>query len=337
MTRASGLPVLEVRDLRVHFELDSETTEAVRDVSFDLFVGETLAIVGESGSGKSVTAQALMALVDCPPGRVIAGDVKLEGRSLLAHGGKLAREVRGRKIGMVFQDALAALDPGVRIGSQISELFRCHLGLNRRAANHRTCELMERVGIPDPRQLMSDYPHQFSGGMRQRIAIAIAIALEPIVVIADEPTTALDVTVQAQIMELLAEIGESTGAGVILITHDLAVVSTYASRLAVMYAGHIVESGPTQTVLSNPAHPYTRGLIDSIPSTLSGMGELKSIPGQPPDLARLPPGCAFEPRCWLGNGRTLCSSKLPEMLVVGQGRQTACHYASECMSASVVT
>jgi oligopeptide transport system ATP-binding protein len=330
--RAQDEPVLEVDNLQVSFQAEGRHIHAVSGVSFDLMKGETLAIAGESGSGKSVTAQAIMGLIETPPGHIGGGDIRLRGESLLADNGRLARKYRGREIGMVFQDALAALNPGFSVGFQIAELFRVHARLSRQEARSKAVDLIDRVGIPNAGQRVDDYPHQFSGGMRQRIAIAMAIALNPKVIIADEPTTALDVTVQAQIMDLLSELKEETGAGVILITHDLALVSTYADRLAVMYAGRIVERGPANSVISRPTHPYTKGLIDSVPSRSAGASRLKAIPGQAPDLGALPAGCAFEPRCWLGHGRAQCITDIPSLREVTVDQRSACHFAEECVA-----
>jgi oligopeptide transport system ATP-binding protein len=322
-------PVLEVEDLRIAFHAEGGSLHAVGGVSFRVMAGETLAIAGESGSGKSVTAQAIIGLVDIPPGEIAGGDIRFKGRSLLADGGRLARRLRGREIGMVFQDALAALNPGFSVGYQLAELFRAHQGLSARAAKRRAIELIDRVHIPNAVMRAGDYPHQLSGGMRQRIAIAMAIALDPAVIIADEPTTALDVTVQAQIMELLEEIQADTGAALILITHDLGLVAAHADRLAVMYAGRIVELGPARSVFRRPSHPYTQGLIDSVPSRSTGERELRAIPGQPPDLSDLPPGCAFQPRCRLSRDRRLCVDERPELRPASEVQASACHFLEE--------
>ncbi len=322
-------PVLVVEDLWIRFNAEGRALQAVGGVSFAVEAGETLAIVGESGSGKSVTAHAIIGLVDIPPGEITKGDIRFLGQSLLADGGRLAREVRGREIGMVFQDALAALNPGFSVGYQLAELFRAHQGLGKRAALARAVELIDRVGIPNARQRAGDYPHQLSGGMRQRIAIAMAIALDPAVIIADEPTTALDVTVQAQIMELLAKLQAETGAALILITHDLGLVAAHADRLAVMYASRLVELGPARTVFQRPSHPYTIGLLESVPSRSRDALELPAIPGQPPDLANLPPGCAFQPRCAHSRDRARCLEERPALQRVDDQQQSACHFFEE--------
>jgi oligopeptide transport system ATP-binding protein len=326
-------PVLEVEDLWVRFHAEGRPLQAVGGVSFAVMAGETLAIAGESGSGKSVTAQAIIGLVDIPPGEIAGGDIRFKGQSLLADGGRLVRRLRGREIGMVFQDALAALNPGFSVGYQLAELFRVHEGLPARAAMRRAIELIDRVGIPNAPLRAGDYPHQLSGGMRQRIAIAMAIALDPAVIIADEPTTALDVTVQAQIMELLEQIQAQTGAALIFITHDLGLVAAHADRLAVMYGSRIVELGPARTVFRQPSHPYTIGLIDSVPSRSTGKAELRAIPGQPPDLADLPPGCAFQPRCALSCGRARCIDERPPLRRVSDVQHSACHFIEELAAA----
>lgn len=328
MESAMIRPVLTVDNLHVQFQVDGQRLGAVRGVSFKIFAGETFAVVGESGSGKSVTALAVLGLVE-EPGRVSQGSAYFSESSLLANNGEGARRFRGREIGMVFQDALAALNPGFTVGYQIDELFRVHARQSRSQARAATIRLLDRVGIANAATRANDYPYQFSGGMRQRVAIAMAIALNPSVIIADEPTTALDVTVQAQIMELLAEIKSTTGASIILITHDLAVVSAYADRLAVMYAGKIVEQGLARNVLQNPVHPYTRGLLNSVPSRSSGKQFLPAIPGSPPDLRSLPGGCSFAPRCDMGGGREKCRDEEPSLRLIDASRLGACHFAEE--------
>jgi oligopeptide transport system ATP-binding protein len=301
-TPASGSPLLEVRDLAVEFATPDGVVSAVNGVGFTLGRGETLAIVGESGSGKSVTAQAVMGLVEWP-GRVTAGSVLLfsggvsgRGVDLLALGEEDRRRIRGRRIAMIFQDPLSALNPVFSVGFQIGEMFRVHEGCSRGEARRRAVELLERVRIPSAAQRVRDHPHQFSGGMRQRVMIAMALALGPEVLIADEPTTALDVTVQAQILELLAELQAGSGMGLVLITHDLGVAAEVADRVAVMYAGRLVETGPVEEVLLAPRHPYTEGLLASRPRGAAGE-RLEPIAGAPPSLSRIPPGCPFHPRC----------------------------------------
>ncbi|WP_217905331.1 ABC transporter ATP-binding protein [Kocuria salina] len=328
-------PVLEVDDLAVEFRSRRRTVRAVNGISYTVRAGETLAIVGESGSGKSVSAQAVMGILDIPPARITHGEIHFHGEDLLGMSRRDQRAVRGPGIAMVFQDALSALNPVFSVGHQIGELFRAHRGASRQEAKARAIELMERVGIPAARERVGDFPHQFSGGMRQRVMIAMAIALDPDILIADEPTTALDVTVQAQIMDLLTELRTQTGMGVILITHDLGVVNEVADRVAVMYAGSIVENGTVDEVLSAPLHPYTRGLMSSMPSLESQGERLLPIAGTPPDLSAIPAGCAFHPRCPMARfGRTAapgkdCAADVPVLREVVPGRTAACHYSEE--------
>jgi oligopeptide transport system ATP-binding protein len=322
---ASADPVLSVRDLVVEFPTADGVVGAVNGVGFDLAAGETLAILGESGSGKSVTAQAVMGLIE-RPGRLVGGTVSFEGRDLLAAPAEERRQVRGSGLAMVFQDPLSALNPVWSVGFQIGELFRVHRGLSRREARRRSVELLERVRIPAAPQRVGEYPHQFSGGMRQRVMIAMALALDPKVLIADEPTTALDVTVQAQILELLDDLRAETGMGLLLITHDLGVVAETADRVAVMYAGRIVETGPTDAVLAAPAHPSTEGLLASVPRGQSGReSRLRPIAGAPPSLARIPAGCPFHPRCPYVIDR--CRTERPPL--EGTARMAACWRSDE--------
>ncbi|HVM13496.1 MAG TPA: ABC transporter ATP-binding protein [Egibacteraceae bacterium] len=321
--------LLEVVDLSVEFRVRHGAVHAVNGVSYTLERGETLAIVGESGSGKSVSVQALMGLIDSPPGFVTGGRALYRGTDLLSLSDRELQHVRGPGIAMVFQDALSALNPVFSVGWQIAEMFRVHEGLTRSDARRRVIELMDRVGIPSARERVDDYPHQFSGGMRQRVMIAMAIALDPEVLIADEPTTALDVTVQAQIMDLLDELQRETGMGLILITHDLGVVADVADRVAVMYAGRIVESGAVVDVYAAPAHPYTLGLMRSLPRLRHKGGRLEAISGAPPSLLRIPPGCPFHPRC--GYVRARCRDDDPPLYEVAGGRGSACHYHDEVL------
>ncbi|MCL2783966.1 MAG: ABC transporter ATP-binding protein [Propionibacteriaceae bacterium] len=290
--------LLEVEDLEVEFRTREGIARAINGVSFYLDQKETLAILGESGSGKSVTAQAIMGILDTPPGYVTGGSVKYCGVDLLTLPDKERQTVRGAQISMIFQDALSALNPVFPVGWQIAEMFRIHRGMNKVDALERTVSLMERVRIPAARERVDSYPHQFSGGMRQRIMIAMAIALVPAILIAVEPTTALDVTVQAQIMDLLKQLQEESGMGLILITHDLGVVATVADRIAVMYAGRLVELADVIELYSDPRHPYTMGLLESVPRLDTRRGEtLPSIKGLPPNLLAMPAGCPFHPRC----------------------------------------
>jgi oligopeptide/dipeptide ABC transporter ATP-binding protein len=292
-------PLLRVRDLTTEFVVERDgvtrVVRAVNGVGFDLEAGEVLGLVGESGSGKSMTALSLLGLVP-PPGRVTGGVAEFEGRNLLALDGRARRAVRGARIGLVFQEPSAALNPVFTIGDQIAETLVVHGLATRQDAARRAVALLDAVRLPDPARRAGDYPHQLSGGQRQRAVIAAAIACRPPLLIADEPTTALDVTIQAEILDLLRDMRTAYNLALVLITHDLGVVSTLADRVAVMYAGRIVEQGPARAVLDNPAHPYTRALLQSVPGSMPGR-RLPAIPGAVPDLAWLPPGCAFAPRC----------------------------------------
>ncbi|MDN3263200.1 ABC transporter ATP-binding protein [Streptomyces sp. CSDS2] len=321
--------LLEVRDLHVEFRTRDGVARAVNGVGYAVDEGETLAVLGESGSGKSVTAQAVMGILDTPPGRITGGRVLFRGRDLLTLKERERRRIRGAEMAMIFQDALSALNPVLTVGDQLGEMFVVHRGTSRKDARARAVELMERVRIPAAAQRVRDYPHQFSGGMRQRIMIAMALALRPALVIADEPTTALDVTVQAQVMDLLAELRREYRMGLILITHDLGVVADVADRIAVMYAGRIVESAPVRDLYRAPAHPYTRGLLDSVPRLDRKGRELYAIKGLPPNLTRVPPGCSFHPRCPMA--QDVCRTDEPPLYEVPGGRGSACHFWRECL------
>jgi oligopeptide transport system ATP-binding protein len=332
-----GDPILEVNDLYVEFRTRAGVTNAVNGISYNVSAGETLAILGESGSGKSVSAQAIMGILDSPPAQIPQGEIWFEGRNLLTLPAEEQRRVRGPGISMIFQDALSSLNPVYSVGFQIGEMFRAHRGTSRKEAKRLAVELMDRVRIPAAAERVNDYPHQFSGGMRQRVMIAMAIALDPRILIADEPTTALDVTVQAQVMGLLKDLQRETGMGLILITHDLGVVNEVADSVAVMYAGRIVERGTVDDVFDNPAHPYTDGLMSSVPQVEAKGGRLLPIAGQPPSLARIPSGCPFHPRCArrrigadAAPGRD-CAGDLPPLRVVVPGREAACHYSEEVL------
>jgi oligopeptide/dipeptide ABC transporter ATP-binding protein len=315
-------PLLQVEHLRTVFDLpDGRQPAAVDDVSFEIAAGETLGLVGESGSGKSVTAMSIMRLVQ-PPGRIAAGRIILEGRDLLGLDDAAMRGIRGRRIGFVFQEPMVALNPVYTIGSQIAETLAVH-GLARGAQGRaRAIELLDAVRVPDPARRAGDYPHQLSGGLRQRAMIALAIAAEPSLLIADEPTTALDATVQAEILDLLREMRRTFNLSVLLITHDLGVISEMADRVAVMYAGRLVEQAPVRQLFEAPAHPYTRGLLASIPGRQPGR-TLHAIPGVVPALGGLPPGCAFAPRC--ADRFDPCGSAAPEETALGEGRFTRCY------------
>jgi peptide/nickel transport system ATP-binding protein len=330
MTESTGTPashLLELRDLFVEFHTRDGVARVINGASLHVDAGETLAVLGESGSGKSVTAQAVMGILDTPPAVIRSGQILYNGRDLLAMSDEERRAIRGAEIAMVFQDALSALNPVFPVGWQIAEAIRVREGRPKAEALARAVALMERVRIPAARERVRDYPHQFSGGMRQRVMIAMALALNPKVLIADEPTTALDVTVQAQIMDLLAELRRETGMALMLITHDLGVVASVADRIAVMYAGRIVEHADVHALYDRPAHPYTRALIDSIPKHHGREEVLKTIKGLPPNLTRIPPGCPFHPRCPIR--QDVCSAELPPAMDLGNGRTSACHFARE--------
>jgi len=325
-------PLLDVRGLEVEFSTSAGIVRALDGVSFEIREGETLALLGESGSGKSVTAQAIMALLPRPTGAIVGGSIRYRGRDLAAEPVKRVRELCATEIAMIFQDPLSSLNPVFRIGYQVAEPFRRRLGLGRREAWARALELLQRVGIPDAEHRIGDYPHQFSGGQRQRIMIAMAIALGPRLLIADEPTTALDVTVQQQIMDLLSDLQAETGMAMLLISHDLGVVADVAERGAIMYAGRIVETGTIREVYDHPAHPYTKGLLDSIPSEGSIGERLTPIVGSPPNLLALPSGCAFHPRCPFAAER--CRTVVPELRTPAgwePGHLAACHRTEEVL------
>ncbi len=325
--------VLEVDDLQVEFRTREGVARALNGVSFDLRQGETVAILGESGSGKSVTAQAIMGILDTPPGYITGGEVRYCGTNILTLPEEERRQIRGPEISMVFQDALSSLNPVFPVGWQIGEMFRQHRGMNKTDSLTQAVRLMERVQIPGAKQRVKAYPHQFSGGMRQRIMIAMAIALDPAVLIADEPTTALDVTVQAQIMRLLKELQEERKMGLILITHDLGVVADVADRIAVMYAGRIVEQGDVFELYAKPAHPYTKGLLDSIPRLDQKGQELAAIGGLPPNLLHIPAGCSFNPRCRYA--QDVCRVDPPPALREPAPRRlSACHFAELLLTPS---
>jgi oligopeptide transport system ATP-binding protein len=318
-------PLLEVDDLHVEFRMRDAVVKAVNGMSYTLSAGETLAVLGESGSGKSVSAQAIMGILDMPPAAIPEGAIRFRGEDLLEMPEDQRRKIRGRRIAMIFQDALSSLNPVFPVGDQIGEMFRVHQGLSKKESYAKAAELMDRVKIPSAAERVRDYPHQFSGGMRQRVMIAMALALDPDILIADEPTTALDVTVQAQIMSLLSDLQSELDMGLILITHDLGVVADVADRIAVMYAGKVVETAEVNDLYKAPAHPYTEGLLSSIPRVDLKGQKLTTISGQPPNLAHIPSGCSFHPRCHRRRD-DVCPSQEPALVEVGDGRKSACHY-----------
>ena len=322
-------PPLAVSDLRVEFRTRNGIANAVNGVNFTVNPGETLAILGESGSGKSVTAQAVMGIIDSPPGFVTGGEIKYRGIDLLKLSEEERRKIRGNRVAMIFQDALSALNPVFTVGFQLAELYRKHRGMSRQDSKRRAVELLDLVKIPAAKQRVTDFPHQFSGGMRQRVMIAMALALDPEVLIADEPTTALDVTVQAQIMGLLAELQRERNMGLILITHDMGVVADVADRISIMYAGRIIEEAPVNDIYAKPAHPYTKALLESIPRIDLKGQELAVIRGLPPALTRIPAGCAFAPRCRYVHEGICTTDPPPPLFDVGPGRRSACHFWQE--------
>jgi oligopeptide transport system ATP-binding protein len=317
-----GSPVLRVEGLRTVFDTEEGTVRAVDGISFDLHEGRTLGLVGESGSGKSVANLSILRLVPRPPGRIVAGTVHFDGRDLLRLAEKAMRAIRGRRISMIFQDPMTSLNPYLRVGRQLTEVLELHEGLHRGAARQRALEMLERVGIPEPARRFDGYPHEMSGGMRQRVMIAMALLCRPEVLIADEPTTALDVTVQAQILDLIGSLRQQFGTAVVLITHDLGVVAGVADEVAVMYAGRIVERADTTELFAHPSHPYTLALMGSLPRLQGGRERLLPVPGRPPDLARLGPGCPFAPRCAFVMER--CRQEAPTLRTVRPRHEVEC-------------
>ena len=330
MTSTDQQPFLSVRDLKVHFSTEDGVVKAVDGLSFDLVKGKTLGIVGESGSGKSVTSLTILGLHD-PARTAVGGEILLDGKELLTATGRELQRLRGNKMSMIFQDALASLSPYHTIGRQIGETYRKHTGASTKKARKRAVEMLKRVGIPQPGLRVDDYPHQLSGGMRQRAMIAMALVCDPELLIADEPTTALDVTVQAQIMDLLKDLQQEFGTAIIFITHDLGVIADIADDVLVMYGGRCAERGTRKEVLRTPQHPYTWGLLGSMPS-LDGPVDvpLTSIPGSPPSLLNPPSGCRFHPRCAFAKrvDGALCATKRP-VLTITDGRGAACHLTAE--------
>ncbi len=323
--RDEAAPVLEVKDLKTVFRVRGGEVHAVNSVSFDLRPGELLGVVGESGSGKSVTMMSLLGLLPSPPAEVREGTVMLGDRDLLKVDDETLRTIRGGDIGFVFQDPMTSLNPVFTVGFQIMEPLRAHMGMTKRQARDRSVELLELVGIPDARQRLKDYPHQFSGGMRQRVMIAIALACNPKVLIADEPTTALDVTIQAQILELVQDLRQKLGMATIWITHDLGVIAGIADRVMVMYGGQVVEQGPVKQLFSDPAHPYTRALLQTMPKLHGTRSEkLRVIEGQPPMLGQHPTSCPFKDRCAHSFDR--CGTENPQRRPLGDNHDVACHW-----------
>jgi oligopeptide transport system ATP-binding protein len=324
--------LLAVTDLRTYFETEDGTVKAVDGVSFDLKQGQTLGIVGESGSGKSVANLSIMRLIQNPPGRIVSGSIVFDGSDVLQLSTREVRDLRGKRIAMIFQDPMTSLNPFMRVSKQLMEVTRLHLDHTKAEAREHAIKMLEQVGIPDARQRVDSYPHEFSGGMRQRVMIAMALSCEPELLIADEPTTALDVTIQAQILELIKRLKEETGASVILITHDLGIVAGMTDHIIVMYAGKVFEQAPTAELFERPANPYTRGLLRSVPDPTDEQGQLYQIPGQPPDLAHLPPGCPFAPRC--ERAEDICRREFPPYVQLTLEHYSLCHFAPEVFAQS---
>jgi oligopeptide transport system ATP-binding protein len=322
--------LLEVKDLRTHFDTEDGVVKAVDGISFVLKRGETLGIVGESGSGKSVTNLSIIRLIPDPPGKIVSGEVVFNGQDILLLSTEAVRKIRGRRIAMIFQDPMTSLNPFLKISKQLMEMTQLHLGHSKGQAYEHAIKMLEIVGIPDARTRVDSYPHEFSGGMRQRVMIAMALSCEPELLIADEPTTALDVTIQAQILELIKKLKQETGTSVILITHDLGVVAGMTDHVIVMYAGKIFEQAKTTELFARPGNPYTKGLLRSVPDPTSEQGKLYQIPGSPPDVAHLKPGCPFAPRC--ERAEDICRREFPPFVELTADHHSLCHFADEVFS-----
>ncbi len=334
MSEGNG-KLLEVRDLRTYFETEDGVVKAVDGITFELKRGETLGIVGESGSGKSVTNLSIIRLIPSPPGKIVSGQVLFDGRDILLLSAEEVRKIRGRKIAMIFQDPMTSLNPFLRISKQLMEITRLHLGYTKPQAYEHAIKMLETVGIPDARARVDNFPHEFSGGMRQRVMIAMALSCEPELLIADEPTTALDVTIQAQILELIKRLKQETGTSVILITHDLGVVAGMTDHLIVMYAGKVFEQAPTRELFALPGNPYTKGLLRSVPDPTVEQEKLYQIPGLPPDVAHLQPGCPFAPRC--DRVAEICRREFPPFVQLTPEHYSLCHFANEVYQESQQT
>jgi len=331
MTQKNGT-LLEVNELRTYFNTDDGLVKAVDGISFQLHRGETLGIVGESGSGKSVTNLSILRLIPDPPGKIVSGEVLFNGEDILLLPSDAVRKIRGRRIAMIFQDPMTSLNPFMRISRQLMEMTELHLGHKRAQAYEHAIRMLETVGIPDARMRVDDYPHEFSGGMRQRVMIAMALSCHPELLIADEPTTALDVTIQAQILELIKKIKQDTGTSVILITHDLGVVAGMTDHVIVMYAGKIFEQARTRELFATPGNPYTKGLLRSVPDPTAEQGKLYQIPGLPPDVAHLKPGCPFAPRC--ERVEEICRQEFPPFVQLNADHFSLCHFAGDVFAES---
>jgi len=326
--------ILSVNDLKTYFQTEDGVVKAVDGITFTLEKGETLGIVGESGSGKSVTNLSVMRLIPEPPGKIVSGDIIFDGIDVRALSIDDVRKIRGKRIAMIFQDPMTSLNPFLKISTQLMEVTRLHLGHSKQQAREHALKMMKMVGIPDAENRIDNYPHEFSGGMRQRVMIAMALSCDPELLIADEPTTALDVTIQAQILELIKDLKTRMGTSVILITHDLGVVAGMTEKIIVMYAGKVFEQAPTRELFAAPANPYTKGLLKSVPDPAHEQGkELYQIPGLPPDVAHLPPGCPFADRC--DRVQDICRQQYPPFVQITEERYSLCHFAHEVYAESL--
>ena len=328
--------ILTVRDLKTYFQTEDGVVKAVDGITFNLKKGETIGIVGESGSGKSVTNLSIMRLIPEPPGKIVGGDVIFDGVDVLSLPIEEVRKIRGKRIAMIFQDPMTSLNPFLKISTQLMEITRLHLGYSKDQAYEHAIKMLKTVGIPAAEKRVDNYPHEFSGGMRQRVMIAMALSCEPELLIADEPTTALDVTIQAQILELIKNLKDEFGTSVILITHDLGVVAGMTEKIIVMYAGKVFESAPTDELFATPANPYTKGLLKSVPDPAHEDGTaLYQIPGLPPDVARLPPGCPFAERC--ERTQDICTKEFPPFVQINENHHSLCHFAKEVYQESLAS
>ena len=326
--------ILSVSDLKTYFQTEDGVVKAVDGITFELKKGETLGIVGESGSGKSVTNLSVMRLIPEPPGKIVGGDIIFNGIDVRELSIDEVRKIRGKRIAMIFQDPMTSLNPFLKISTQLSEVTRLHLGHTKEQAREHAIKMLKTVGIPDAENRIDNYPHEFSGGMRQRVMIAMALSCDPELLIADEPTTALDVTIQAQILELIKDLKSRMGTSVILITHDLGVVAGMTEKIIVMYAGKVFEQAPTKELFATPANPYTKGLLKSVPDPAHEQGkELYQIPGLPPDVAHLPPGCPFAERC--ERAVDICREQYPPFVQINENHWSLCHFAKEVYAESL--
>lgn len=328
--------ILQVKDLKTYFNSNDGIVKAVDGISFELKKGETLGIVGESGSGKTVANLSILRLIPQPIGNIVGGEINFQGKDILTLSEEEIRKIRGKSIAMIFQDPMTSLNPFMKISKQMMEITQLHLGYSKARAYEHAVKMLETVGIPDAESRIDNYPHEFSGGMRQRVTIAMALSCKPDLLIADEPTTALDVTIQAQILELIKQLKAEMGTSVILITHDLGVVAGMTDKVIVMYAGKIFEQALTNDLFKTPANPYTKGLLKSVPDPLRELGKkLYQIPGSPPDVAHLPDGCPFEPRCELA--KDICKNEFPRLVKLNENHYSLCHFAKEIYEESALS